>query len=102
MTGKAKVNKRLKDIFLGEYVFITLRNFMASNYIEDAQSGDTIQTQGASYAGGYVLDIDEEFIYLGSSQHEVDSVVMRRAIIKMDISSEVTIAPQTSDGQDLQ
>ena len=102
MAGSMTSSKKLKDLFLGEYVFITIRNFIASQLMEDEESGQTVQTQGVSYVTGYILDIDNEYYYLGNTPDGVDTIVQRSEAIKIEISSEAIIIPHKEEDRDLQ
>lgn len=81
MDKKDKQNVFLQ-CFIGEEVEILLN---ASQKIEEANEEGMISQQNPLMVRGFILDIDEEYIYLGRTPDGITRFVRKEAVIGGDV-----------------
>lgn len=80
--------KKLKESFVGETVVLYLKE-MTIPVIND--SGDEMKITGMT--DGYVVDIDEDFFYLGDESGQIEKAVSNRVIGFIEIAEVIKIDP---------
>lgn len=88
----AKVDT-LFEYFAGEYVVVMVNRDME----QTVQTDTKVETTKIPISfGGYLLDIDENFLYMGEIPDAVSSCIKRAEVIHIEISSEEEDIPTIS------
>lgn len=74
-----------ESIFLGEFVDIVTK-VMASSQTETEEG--LIETRNRVMLRGFILDVDKDFIYLGSTEKQIESCLSKSEIVTIEISTD--------------
>jgi len=77
----SKTIKKLKDIFLEELVVFYLKEMKVAAYDEENE-----ELKISGMVEGYVIDIDEDFYYLGNEEHDFEKVISHNVIAMVEIA----------------
>ena len=99
MTKKKKnINTELYLAFIGEFVE------MATNVIvsRSEQNEDSVITSNEPLSiQGYLLDIDDEFYYIGSTPDGMSAVIRRENVMLMTITEEENLLEDILNSMDV-
>ena len=72
--------------FEGEYVNI-LTKMISHRSMQNVDTGDITEENTPLTVTGFVLDIDDEFIYLGEDPHQISKAVNRESVEYVEINN---------------
>lgn len=85
-----RISKYFKDVFIGEYVNIVIKNVEAYNsYVDDSHG--SVSVKGAAVSEGFVLNFDSNYVYLGDTAEEINQAV------PLDLIARIQIVPQQDE-----
>lgn len=94
MAKKSNMVDKFFEIFAGEYVEI----ITSLKTVHEIQSEEGFVSQTLPfYVYGYLLDTDDDYIYLGEHPNNVSKVVSRKEVKAMEIHKEVDLYEEMLD-----
>jgi hypothetical protein len=75
-----------ENVFLGEFVDIVTK--VVSTSQTETEEG-LVETRNRVMLRGFILDVDKDFIYMGSTESKIESCLNKKEIVTIEISDGI-------------